>query len=127
VRERQTALAIARLAVERAEDQVAVAVEKAYRRAERAAVATEAARAALEARRDALRVATDRERQGLVLAAFRADAEATEAASEVEVMSASLHERIARAELARAVGDALRPERASTGAREQTYGRRVLR
>jgi multidrug efflux pump subunit AcrB/outer membrane protein TolC len=113
VRERQTALAIARLAVERAEDQVAVAVEKAYRRAERAAVATEAARAALEARRDALRVATDRERQGLVLAAFRADAEATEAASEVEVMSASLHERIARAELARAVGDALRPERAS--------------
>jgi len=109
VRERQRALAIAKLAVERAEDQVAVAVERAYRRAERAAVATKAARAALEARRDALRVATDRERQGLVLAAFRAEAVALEAASEVEVVSASVQERIARAELARAVGDPLHP------------------
>ncbi|MFN2566866.1 MAG: efflux RND transporter permease subunit [Gemmatimonadaceae bacterium] len=104
VRERQTALALAKLAVERAEDHVAVAVEKAYRRAERATIGASAARAALEARRDALRVAADREKQGLVLAALRADAEATETVTEVELMSALLDERIARAELARVVG-----------------------
>jgi multidrug efflux pump subunit AcrB/outer membrane protein TolC len=122
LRERQTAVAIAKLAVARAQDQVAIAVEKAYRRAERAAVAAAAARAALDARRDALRVAADRERQGVVLAAFRADAQATAAASEVEVMSASFQERIARAELARAVGDAVRPERAAERPAERPAG-----
>ena len=67
------------------------------------------------ARRAALRVAADRERQGLVLAAFRADAEATEAASEVDLMAASLDERIARAELARAVGTRMRWEGGTGG------------
>jgi multidrug efflux pump subunit AcrB/outer membrane protein TolC len=104
VREREIAFAQAKLAVQRAEDQVAVAVERAYRRAERATTAACAARAALEARQDALKVATDRERQGLVIAALRADAEATTTGSEVELESALLDEWMARAELARAVG-----------------------
>ena len=111
VRERQAALALAQLAAERAEDQAAVAVEKAYRRAERAVIAAGAARAALVARRAALRVAADRERQGLVLAAFHADAEATEIVAEAEAISASLQARIARAELERAAGKASWTER----------------
>jgi outer membrane protein TolC len=116
MRERQAGVALAQLALQHAEDKVAIAVEKAYRRAERAAVGAVAARAAIEARRDALRIAADRERQGLVLAAFRAEAEASEAASEAEAISASLGEWIARAELARVVGDTLeRPARRTTG------------
>jgi outer membrane protein TolC len=85
-------------------DQVVAAVEKAYRRAERATIAVSAARAALDARENALKVASDRERQGLILAAFRADAEALATASEAELQSAVLDEWIARAELERAVG-----------------------
>jgi outer membrane protein TolC len=104
VHEREAGLALAKLAVERAEEQLAVAVEKAYRRAERAALAVSAARAALEARREAMSVAADREQRGLVLTSFRADAEAAEAASGAELMTASLDERIARVELARLVG-----------------------
>jgi len=49
-------------------------IEKAYRSAERAAVAASAARAALQAWREAASEASEREKQGLVLAAFRADA-----------------------------------------------------
>jgi outer membrane protein TolC len=104
LREREAAVDQAKLAVERAEDQVVVAVEKAYRKAQRARIAAAAARAALEARRDASRVATDREKQGLVLAAFRRDAEAMETGSAAELESALLEEWIARAELDRVVG-----------------------
>ncbi len=122
MRERRTALALAKLALERAEEQAAVAVEKAYRRAERARIAASAALVALEARRDALRVVADRARQGLALAALRADAEATEAASEAELMSAALDERIAHAELARVVGTRLRPERGAGGHTTEARG-----
>ena len=104
VRERETAARVAALALERAEDRAVIDVEKAYRKAERAAIAAAAARAALDARRDALRIAEDRERQGLALAAYRADAEATSTASEADLVAATLEELIARAELARVVG-----------------------
>ena len=82
-----------------------MAADPSYRRAERTASAEAAARAALEARRMASSIAADRERQGLVLASFRADAEATESAAEARTIVASLEARIARAELARVVGD----------------------
>ena len=127
VRERAAGLALAQLALERAEEHLAVEVEKAYRRAERAGVAASAARAALEARRDALSVAAGRERQGLVLAAFRADAEATETTSEVEAMAASLDERIARAELARMIGERRRPEGGHDGRPAEVRGQRPIK
>ena len=79
-------------------------VEKSYRKAERAVRAAAAAQAALAARRDALRVATDREQRGIVLAAYTADADAGRAAAEVQALAAELEVRLARAELARAVG-----------------------
>jgi outer membrane protein TolC len=104
MRERRASLAIAKLSLERAEDQVTTAVEKAYRRANRASVAAAAAQAALDASRSALRIASDKEKQGIVLAAHRADAEATEVASRMELLSAFLEERIAGVELSRVAG-----------------------
>jgi len=105
VRERVATTEVAALALAHARDRAAIDVEKAYRKAERAVRAAAAAQAALGARRAALRVAADREQRGIVLAAYRADADAGRAAAEAQAFAAELEVRLARAELARAVGE----------------------
>ena len=87
-----------------ARDRVSVEVERAYRAATRAERGAEVARAALEARRAALKIARDRNARGLTPAAGLAAAEAETAQSDAQALAAEMQMRIARAELARAVG-----------------------
>jgi outer membrane protein TolC len=102
--ERQADARAASLALEHARDRAAVDVEKAYRKAERAARAAVAARAAFEARDDAARVARDEQGRGVVAAAYRADADAALALAKARVVEAELGARLARDELASAAG-----------------------
>jgi outer membrane protein TolC len=95
-----TALALAR-------DRVSVEVERAYRFAERAQRAAEVAKAAAEARRASLAVLRDRCDRGLTTTSAVEVAEAEVAQSETRVLAAELQIRVARAELARAIGAAL--------------------
>jgi multidrug efflux pump len=87
-----------------ARDRVSVDVERAYRAAARAERGSDVARAAVDARRAALKVVRDRDARGLSEAAALATAEAELAASEARALAAELQVRIARAELARAMG-----------------------
>jgi outer membrane protein TolC len=87
-----------------ARDRVSVEVERAYRAAARAERGAEVARAALEARRSALAIMRDRVARGLATAAALASEEAATAEGETQALVAELHIRIARAELARAIG-----------------------
>jgi outer membrane protein TolC len=103
-RERAAASQVASLALEHARNRVAIDVEKAYRKAERATTALVAARAGFDARRDALQIARDEAGRGIVPVAYRADAEATLAAAESQLIQAELGARLARAELAYAAG-----------------------
>jgi len=88
-----------------AQDRVSVEVERAYRAATRADHGAEVARASLAARRAALTIARDRVARGLSDAATLADAEAQVSESEAQALAAGLQIRIARAELARAIGE----------------------
>lgn len=103
-RERLAQQDAAAIALDLARDRVSVEVEKAYRAAERAERGATVARAALEARRAALVVARDRDVRGLSATAALAEAQAELAASEAQMLAAAMQIRIARAELARAVG-----------------------
>jgi len=87
-----------------ARDRVSVEVERAYRAAVRAERGADVARAALEARRAALKIAQDRNARGLSGAAPLATSEAEMAESQARALAAELQVRIARAELARAIG-----------------------
>jgi outer membrane protein TolC len=88
-----------------ARDRVSVEVERAYRAAVRAERGADVARAALEARRAALKIAEDRNARGLSGAATLATSEADMAESQAQALAAELQVRIARAELARAIGE----------------------
>jgi len=103
-RERFAQQDAAAIALDLARDRVSVEVERAYRAAERAQRGATVARAALEARRAALVVARDRDARGLSATAVLAEAQAELAASEAQMLAAAMQIRIARAELARAVG-----------------------
>jgi len=92
-----TALALAR-------DRVSVEVERAYRFVQRAERTAEVARAAADARRAALDVIRDRCERGLTTTTALETAEAELAESETRVLAAKLQIRVARAELARAIG-----------------------
>jgi outer membrane protein TolC len=87
-----------------AREKVALEVEKAYRNAVRADHVVRVARQALEARRDAERIAGGQATAGLVLVSNHSEASATRLAAESSLFEAELGARIARAELARAVG-----------------------
>ena len=103
-RERGAQADAAEIGLALARDRVSVDVERAYRAAVRAERGAEVARAALEARRAALAIARDRNARGLTPAVALAAAEAETAQSEAQALAADLQVRIARAELARAVG-----------------------
>jgi outer membrane protein TolC len=95
-----TALALAR-------DRVAVAVERAYRFVERAERTAGVARAAADARRASLGVIRDRCERGLTTTTALETAQAELAESEMRVLAAELQIRVARAELARAIGQTI--------------------
>ena len=103
-RERVAQQDAAEIGLSMARDRVAVEVERAYRAAARAERGVEVARAALDARRAALAIAKDRAARGLTPAAALSGAEADVATSEAQSLAAELQVRLARAELARAVG-----------------------
>jgi multidrug efflux system outer membrane protein len=95
-----TALALAR-------DRVSVDVERAYRFAQRAERGAEVARAAADARRASLGIIRDRCEHGLTTTSALETAEAELAESEMRVLASELQIRVARAELARAIGQTL--------------------
>ncbi len=88
----------------RAEERTATAVAKAYRAVLRAERLWDAAQASAAARRDLARVATDEGAAGLRLASSRAEQDAAAAVADAAAFAAEAGTRVARAELARAVG-----------------------
>jgi outer membrane protein TolC len=90
--------------VARVDEELAVAVRRAWRAAVRAEALLDAAHAAAAARADAARVAADRSGAGLALVAARQEAAAARAAADADRYAALLGARIARAELRRLVG-----------------------
>jgi outer membrane protein TolC len=105
VAERFATLRAARVAREQALAHTRAGVEKAYRRAARAESAAQAAIAALDARTLAERDVQAAYRNGLQVAASQALGTATRMEAEVRALEALLALRIARAELARAIGE----------------------
>jgi outer membrane protein TolC len=86
---------------------VAVEVEKAYRNAVRAERLVSVARQSLEARLAVERIAAGQTGAGLTLVSKQSEAAANRAAAESALVEAELGARIARAELAHAVGERL--------------------
>ena len=105
VDQRVATLRLAEENLARVRDRVALEVEKAYRNATRAEQLVTTARQALVARQDAERIATGRTTAGLVLTSAAQEAAANRTAAESSVLEAELGAHIARAELARAVGE----------------------
>ncbi|GJG87791.1 hypothetical protein tb265_29720 [Gemmatimonadetes bacterium T265] len=93
----------------RVEERTTTAVFKAYRAAVRAERLWDAARAAAAARRDVARVAADEGTAGLRLASSREEQQAAAASADAAAFAAEVGVRLARADLARAVGADVRP------------------
>ena len=108
-RDRETEAAVARRRAAdenlgRADDEVAVAVRRAWRAAVRAERLLDAATAAATARAAAARIASERAGTGLALVSARSEADAERVTAEADRYAALLGVRIARAELRRLVG-----------------------
>jgi outer membrane protein TolC len=86
-------------------EKVAIGVEKAYRNAVRAERLVAVARETLEARQAVERIAGGQTSAGLTLASKQSEAVANRVAAESALLDAELGARVARAELARAVGE----------------------
>jgi multidrug efflux pump subunit AcrB/outer membrane protein TolC len=108
VQQRMASEQLARENLARIRSQVEIDVEKAYRNAVRAELSVRVARQALDARRDVERISGGQAAAGLVLASSYREATANRLAAESALFEAQLGARIARAELARAAGDASR-------------------
>jgi outer membrane protein TolC len=89
----------------RVDEELAVAVRRAWRAAVRAERLVDAADAAAAARGEAARLAADRAGAGLALVSARQAAEAARADADAERHAAALAARLARAELRRLVGE----------------------
>ncbi len=101
----------------RVEERTATSVIKAYRAAVRAERLWDAADAAAAARRDLARVAVDEGAAGLRLASSGEEQRAAAASADAAAFAAEVGARIARAELARAVGTAVPFTPGATGPR----------
>ncbi|HVE78669.1 MAG TPA: efflux RND transporter permease subunit, partial [Gemmatimonadaceae bacterium] len=106
VGERAAARRTAEANLTRIKRQIATEVEQAQRKVQRAARNAALAGEVLALRREALRIKADQVVSGLVVASEQRDAEANVAAAEADWLAAEVGERIARAELRRAVGRA---------------------
>ena len=105
VDQRVATLRLAEENLARVRERVSLEVEKAYRNAVRAEQLVTTARQALVARQDAERITNGRTTAGFVLTSAAQEAVANRTAAESSVLEAELGAHIARAELARAIGE----------------------
>jgi outer membrane protein TolC len=104
VDQRAASLRVAEENLARVRDQVTLEVERAYRNAVRADRMVVVARQAVTARREAERITSGQTAAGFVLVSAVQEASAHRVAAESAALDAELGARLARAELARAVG-----------------------
>jgi outer membrane protein TolC len=105
LREREAQASTVQIALDHTERSVRVAVEKAYRAAMRAEAAERTALAALEAARDAEYLASDQVETGSIPAGTRSRIVAASLAAEASALEAGFGVQLARADLARIVGE----------------------
>jgi outer membrane protein TolC len=104
IAERRVQLDEARENVDRVRSRVSADVQKSVRKVERARQMMEVVQEALVARREAARLQRDQSEVGLTVSSEAAQARFDEAQAEADSLAAELDYRLARAELARAVG-----------------------
>jgi outer membrane protein TolC len=104
IAERHAQLDEARENVDRVRSRVSADVQKSERRVERARQMRQVAREAMVARKEAARLQRDQSEVGLTAGSEAAQARFDEAQAEADNLAAELDYRLARAELARAIG-----------------------
>jgi outer membrane protein TolC len=104
VAERESELAAAEENLQHVRNQVAVQVEKAYRKVDRSQKMIEVAEQGLAARREVVRLNGDQFDAGVIVKASYEDSGAKLAKSEADLLQAQLGYRLAKAELDRALG-----------------------
>jgi outer membrane protein TolC len=104
IRDSRTLLAEAQLSLERAEEEVAVQVEKAYDKVEQLQDLVGVADEALQARTEAARLTDRKFEQDAALASARAEAHAKEITAKASSLEASLGLSLAQGDLKRTIG-----------------------
>jgi outer membrane protein TolC len=106
IAERRLQLDEARVNADRVRNQVSADVQRSVRKVERTRQMRQVAQEVLVARREAARLQRDQSEVGLTASSEAAQARFDEAQAEADFLAAELEYRLARAELARAVGRA---------------------
>ena len=104
IRDSRTLLAEAQLSLERAEEEVAVQVEKAYDKVEQLQDLVGVANEALQARTEAARLTDRKFEQDAALASARAEAHAKEITAKASSLEANLGLSLAQGDLKRTIG-----------------------